>query len=296
MAIQHTRGNLTLPITGALPAISSFISSVTGWVIDKSVAGELYIHNTATDSTVSYFSIKEVINTSNVSSTLYFYYNTGFDTGLAVDAQPGVATSDAAQIFYHYITIGTNRPTLYAFTGEQDYLILTLASVGETAHFSSYPTVYLGCMSKASTWVGGAVGWGTSCSIAGVDTITRCDEVGYQGWYTTDSGVFSNQHKENLVSTTVHSALGYNQDIRAYSVTNKDIYLDIGNSGYEHVGTLQNYNTGKRPNNYVHERSSYHGTTKAYTIEPRMYQTYIAGLKYLKYPLNTTSFLLVKTE
>ena len=72
------------------------VASSNGWTIDKddiATNQELYLHNTGNGSQSLYFSLKGVItstyNETNNVTRINTYGNTGFDTGLAVDAQPG---------------------------------------------------------------------------------------------------------------------------------------------------------------------------------------------------------------
>ena len=80
------------------------VASSNGWTIDKddiATNQELYLHNTGNGSQNLYFSLKGVItsthNETDNATRINVYGNTGFDSGAAVDAQPGNYSSESSK-------------------------------------------------------------------------------------------------------------------------------------------------------------------------------------------------------
>ena len=105
------------------------VASSNGWTIDKddiAANQELYLHNTGNGSQNLYFSLKGVITSTNDETNnatrINVYGNTGFDSGLAVDAQPGRYTNNSCDMIVQFPIInqyilanGTNLVSVFDF-------------------------------------------------------------------------------------------------------------------------------------------------------------------------------------
>ena len=85
------------------------VASSNGWTIDKddiATNQELYLHNTGNGSQNLYFSLKGSITSTqsetNNATRINVYGNTGFDTGLTVDAQPGRYTNNSCDMIVQF--------------------------------------------------------------------------------------------------------------------------------------------------------------------------------------------------
>lgn len=146
-------------LSDLLSKLATFAQTL-GWVVDKLITGTqpgLFVHNAH-----GYWSTG--VGTS-LYDTLYISGNTGFDTSVAWNAQPGTSMT------YHgpwgtYYGVGTTNLTgpftSYDFFGTPDYLhVVVQISPGRFRHFG------IGILDKEGDYTGGHYAYGTRVNTGG---------------------------------------------------------------------------------------------------------------------------------
>ncbi|MCI4437012.1 MAG: hypothetical protein JHC33_09425 [Ignisphaera sp.] len=206
---------------------------------------ELYLHSTTTYGDKIYYSIKYSFSYGRI----YIYSNKGFDTGLAIDRQPGtVASSDNAFYDYYYMDIEPMFFALYpsncTIVADTNHFFINIFS---QKYANSMPSssltnqwVYGGILDKFFTYSGGQIIMGTSY-------LSSSFYIDYEGSWYGSSIVLSRTGKQgytDLVTPTSYTTAGYNFNTGELLLTQQVAGVNltgVNNSEYRPLGSIHNF-------------------------------------------------------
>ncbi len=228
------------PTVNALSELHTTISNTAGWTIDKYVVDdELYVHHTAEDATIGYYSFK--FSQPDVRfSRITCYNNTGFDSGEVYDQQPGVFTNSVPEVSSIYIDIGTNvdKKSFSIIIGSEGVLLHSIRTINTTSVNVGY-SAYLGVIKKPVTYTGGRISYGTHTTGVSPEMIVL-----YEGtWYSNDGGIFvatvGQESYFDKISFSDSAIFSYNN--RNLKLRARSVYIETatGDNTFEYVGDLQ---------------------------------------------------------
>lgn len=243
--ITYTDGSIN-----PLSELNSFVTATAGWVIDKYIVDdELYINHTAVDGTIGYYSFK--FSQPDVRyGRITCYNNTGFDTGQAVDTQPGVFTNSTPAVSAIYVDIGSSsdKKAFSIIIGTECIMLQSKRTISMLSVNVGY-SAYLGILKKPISYVGGRISYGSHKIGVSPNMI-----IFYEGtWYSNDGGIFiatvGQESYFDKISFSDSEMFSFNT--RSIKLRSKGVYIETatGADTFEYVGDIQDIHFSSKLSN-----------------------------------------------